>query len=835
DVETNRPLVLIIDNGWAAAGNWSAIISEAEALAEQAVSENQMVAVLRSVDVRGENKDGFVPATQALKSIRALQVTAYEPGRIKLADQMAGLDLSGADIIWLSDGVDYGTAKDFKAVLKSGGVQKLYRTQSAQSPLLAGNIEETANGFRAAWHRVDTASMRTQNIVAFSPQGRVLARTELKFMPGETKAEADFELPAELRNRVSVLKPEGFSSAGAVKLLDDSWGRPLVGLLKGSDTNTQPLLSEWHYIEEALKPSADIYKGDLDELLAVSPGIIFMSDRARIESPLLVKYVEEGGMLVRFAGPKLAKRADTLLPVRIRAGGRDIGGALAWEEPQGFAPFSEDSPFFGLSVREDIVVRKQVLATPGADTDANTWARLADGSPVITASVRGLGRVVLFHVTAGPDWSTLPLSGLYVQMLDRLLPLARSTSSPVTNATGGDWTAERTLDGYGNLGTPPLTALAIADATFAKTKPGRDHPPGLYHQGLRRQALNTVSNPDDYTQLSGSGLDKAVYGGRKPKSLSGVLLGLLAVMMALDVIMSLLASGRLRGRMWQSMAALILASILVLPTNTHAQENNDNDALGLHLAYVITGNSEIDRLSKAGLEGLSFELARRTTIEPVGVRGVDIAKDVIDFYPFLYWPVLREAKELSPETAAKLNAFMQAGGTLVLDTQDQDRKRLFASETHPGLERLSKNLDIPRLSAPPKSHVLTKSFYLIKDYPGRWADGAVWVEADTRGSARDGVSSVVVGSNDWAAAWAKDDKGRSLTVIENEIPRQREMATRFGINLAMYALSGNYKGDQVHAAKIIERLGEGLNGAIAPEQPEQDFGPLLEPETEEGK
>ncbi len=820
DIETNRPLALIIDNGWEAAGNWSAVITEAEALVEQAVSENQMVAILRTVDIRGENAAGFIPAAEALKSIRSLQVTPFEPERLAVAQQMKGLDLSTADILWLSDGVDFGDADEFRATLQSGGDQKIYTPSSAFSALLAGDITETANGFRATWHRTDTVSLRALNIVALNSQGRILARAEISFLPGKASTEAEFILPSELRNRVSLLKPEGFASAGAVKLLDDSWGRPLVGLLKGSDANTQPLLSEWHYIEEAIKPSADIYKGDLDELLAVSPGIIFMTDRARLESPALTKYVEDGGMLVRFAGPKLAKRSDELLPVLLRTGGRDIGGALAWEEPQGLDAFSEDSPFFGLSVREDIVVRKQILATPGAETDINTWARLADGSPVITSGTRGLGRVVLFHITAGPDWSTLPLSGLYVQMLDRLLPLARSTSSPIINNTNGDWTAERTLDGYGNLQSPPLTTVTIADAEFAVAKPNHDHPPGLYRQGLRRQALNTVGRVEDYTALSTSGIGQAVYGGRKPKSLSGSLLGILALMMAFDVAMSLLASGRLRGASMQSSAALVLATIIFIPIDSYAQSNAENDALGLHLGYVLTGNSETDRLSKSGLEGLMFELNRRTTIEPVGVRGVDLDTDMIDFYPFLYWPIGRETGDLKPATAAKLNGFMQAGGTLVLDTQDQDRKRLFAGETHPGLARLSESLDIPRLAAPSKTHVLTKSFYLIKDYPGRWADGAVWVEADTRGSSRDGVSSVIVGSNDWAAAWAKDDKGRALTVIENEIPRQQEMATRFGVNLAMYALSGNYKGDQVHAAKIIERLGEGLNGAITPEEPD---------------
>ena len=262
--DTNRPLALIIDNGWAAAGNWSAVVNEAEALVKQAVSNNQMVAVLRSVDIRGGNANGFIPATQALDNLRSLQPYAYAPDRTALIKQISGLDLSKADIFWLSDGLDYGPdygfGEDFKAALKSGGVQKLYRPAAEFSPLLAGTVVETANGFRAAWHRTDTTSLRTQNIVAYNAQGRVLARTEISFAPGIAKTEATFELPAELRSRVSLLKPEGIASAGAVTLLDDSWGRPLVGLLKGSDANTQPLLSEWHYIEEALAPAADIYK-----------------------------------------------------------------------------------------------------------------------------------------------------------------------------------------------------------------------------------------------------------------------------------------------------------------------------------------------------------------------------------------------------------------------------------------------------------------------------------------------------------------------------------------------------------------------------------------------
>jgi hypothetical protein len=78
-------------------------------------------------------------------------------------------------------------------------------------------------------------------------------------------------------------------------------------------------------------------------------------------------------------------------------------------------------------------------------------------------------------------------------------------------------------------------------------------------------------------------------------------------------------------------------------------------------------------------------------------------------------------------------------------------------------------------------------------------------EAPARGG--DGVSPVIIGSNDWAAAWAVDSSGRFLNEVVPGGESQREMAFRFGINLVMYALTGNYKTDQVHAPALLERMG----------------------------
>ena len=68
----------------------------------------------------------------------------------------------------------------------------------------------------------------------------------------------------------------------------------------------------------------------------------------------------------------------------------------------------------------------------------------------------------------------------------------------------------------------------------------------------------------------------------------------------------------------------------------------------------------------------------------------------------------------------------------------------------------------------------------------------------------DGVTSVIIGGNDWAGAWAQEDRGRFTITPGGE--QQREMAYRFGVNLLMVALAGNYKADQVHIPYILQRL-----------------------------
>ena len=62
-------------------------------------------------------------------------------------------------------------------------------------------------------------------------------------------------------------------------------------------------------------------------------------------------------------------------------------------------------------------------------------------------------------------------------------------------------------------------------------------------------------------------------------------------------------------------------------------------SLDTRLAYIVTGDKEVDDLSKAGLEGLSEVLRNRTSVEPADPVGLDLEKDEPRLYPLIYWPI----------------------------------------------------------------------------------------------------------------------------------------------------------------------------------------------------
>jgi hypothetical protein len=807
------PIVLFVDNGWTAAHGWDKREAAIANVLRTAAHDSRGVAIVATADPPDTS---LLDAGAASRRADALAPQPWAGDRARAVAALARAKFpERPEVFWLSDGVEDGQGHATKAALSRIGHVRVFVQKPG--PLVLLPPENAADGFGLTVLRAGSQGSRDGSVQARGTHGEILGSARVRFEDGRSRAEAKLALPIEVRNEAAQVVVANEDSAGATQLLDTGAPRRTIGLVSASNIESeQPLLSDLYYLERALSPYADLHKGTISRLLDEHAGVLVLADIGRVtgsDHDAVARFVNDGGLLIRFAGERMTGDVDDLIPVKLRVGGRYLGGALAWAEPQHLAAFPEASPFGGLAIPHDVTVSRQVLAEPSIQLSDRTWARLADGTPLVTAEQRGKGWIVLFHITAGPSWSSLPLSGLYVDMLRRLLMLANGTH-PGEMTSAATLPALLTLDGFARLRTPDADILPLRASALPKTTPSRAHPPGLYGVQGAAFALNVANVRTTLLPLNDG--DAVAYAEGNAIALEPPLLSLALLLLLADALISL----GLRG----FLPVLRLTAVLLAVAAFHAGDARADDAfdmkaaLDTRLAYVVTGLSDVDEMSRAGLYGLGLVLRQRTSYMPEDPIGVDIAKDDLSFFPLLYWPMDPREKDLSPQALSRIADYMRNGGTVVFDTRDLTLGAV-RGPTSPGeqtLRRLISKLDLPPLEPVPSDHVLTKTFYLLRDFPGRWEGGKVWVEAlppaakgeralPARGG--DGVSPVIIGGNDWAAAWALDAQGQPIVDVSPGGARQRELAFRFGINLVMYTLTGNYKADQVHVPALLERLG----------------------------
>ena len=845
------PLLVLLDNGFSSAHDWRERLRVATDAIEAAARDGRPVAVAALAEPAAP-LDAKVPAA-ALERLRAIAPRPHLAERdAALPSLGAFLERSpGSAILWISDGVAGPGTDAFgqrlaELVTRHGAALTILRAD--RPPALALSAAEaggrlTAHVLRAAPNGRDTGVVR-----ALDAKGLPLAEQAFTFAPDGTETEIGFDLPVELRNGISRLEIAAERSAGAVTLVDERGKRRRVGLVFGGTSDqAQPLLASTYYLSRALGPYADVQeprgaKGVAESIAQMLDGqvsVLVLADVGALDGPTLDRveaFVDAGGLLLRFAGPRLAAGNDPLVPVRLRRGGRTLGGTLSWDSPRTLAAFPPESPFAGLAPPADIGVRRQILAEPDGDLPGRTWASLQDGTPIVTAQKRGQGLVVLFHVTADTTWSNLPLSGLFIDMLRRVVNLAGVKALPAGDA-GARATAvlapRLTLDGFGALGAPPAGATAVPAETAERAT--LEHPPGFYGPADGGIAVNALRvedrlKPLDLTPLSGARIGSLA--GAETLDLRATLFTLALMLLILDTLAGLWLGGFLRrGRGLVSRPAAILLAGLALgalvgapvpaqaQTAAPARGSAFDSALATRLAYVITGDEAADTASRAGLTGLTQMLASRTALEPGDPIGIDPGKDELAFYPLIYWPIVAGRPQPGEAAIRRIDAFMRNGGTVIFDTRDALTARPGGPPTPEAayLRKMLATLEVPELEPVPADHVLTKAFYLVDTFPGRYATGQTWVETlppagegSERRPARagDGVSPLVITSNDLAAAWAVGKRGEPLYPIVGGDQRQREMAFRGGINFVIYTLTGNYKADQVHVPALLERLGQ---------------------------
>ncbi len=864
------PLALLIDDGFAAAPDWDMRVAAAAERLTEAGRAGRPVALVPLSD--GPRAPAPGTAAAALDRLRALK-----PAPI-LVDRAAALPAvkdfaaahADADVVWIADGLENGGARAFAEGLGQAGLSHPVTVLApSATPLALAGAENRPDALAVTVLRADARSPAAGTLRASDLKGLAIGDAPFSFAGDATVATAAFTIPVELRNDIARVDVLGEASAGAVTLLDGRWKRRRVDVVTGASSDVeQPLLSPAYFITRALAPFADLREipSNTSDPIAAAlddrPSVLVLADIGQVPGQnhdRLARFVAEGGILLRFAGSRLAGApADDLEPVNLRRGGRTFGGALSWDKPKALAPFDRASPFYGLGDGRDVSVSRQVLAEPDVGLPAHTWAQLDDGTPLVTADRRGKGAVVLFHVTGDTTWSNLPLSGLFVDMLRRVVALgaeAEAASGDAHAAVSGDAPAtpaavaaalapSRILDGFGALGAPPAAAKPVAPS-FAGAATA-DHPPGFYGPADALFALNALAPGAALraADLSGLALGVQPLVAVAPIDLRAALLCLAVIGFLADALATAAFGGGFAGlrppgrRTGATVAALAGAGLLAFaalatgdpgsawadaplaraaPAKDGVSRRDMDAALRTRLAYVASGDAAVDDESREGLKGLSRALAGRTSLDPGEPVAVDPARDELAFYPMVYWPIVASAPQPAAAAVARVSAYMKNGGTVLFDTRDALTARTDGPATPEArwLTTLLTGVDVPELEPVPRDHVITKTFYLLDSFVGRYATSPTWVEAlppappeavNRPARSGDSVSPIVITGNDLAAAWASDADGDPLYPLVPGGTRQREMALRGGINLVIYTLTGNYKADQVHVKDLLERL-----------------------------
>ncbi|CAN0077900.1 unnamed protein product, partial [Phaeothamnion confervicola] len=634
---TATSIALLLDDGIAAASTWDARLRTADDIIARAEADARGVALVPLSEV-GRDLSLQLPAAARVR----LKQMKPKPHAVERADALPPITRllaanPGMEVVWLSDGVDFGNGKDF--------IEGLSKAAEGRSiTVLTGGLA-TAHALAAADNAAGAFTVKVLRATTDGSEGGVIRALDLKGLPlgesrfafrsGEREADAEINLPVEIRNDIARVEIAAERSAGAVQLLDKRWRRRTVGVISGASSDTaQPLLASTYYLARALNPFADVRLAEpgapaemVRRFIEASVPMIVLADVGNVTGEArerLIRWIEDGGMLVRFAGPRLAGSDDDLVPVKLRRGGRILGGSLSWDQPQQLSGFSRESPFGTMAIPNDVTVNRQVLAEPEAGLVDRTWATLADGTPLVTAVKRGKGMIVLFHVTADTRWSDLPLSGSFVEMLRRIVGLAGTTATADT-ASDGRTVREmvaptRVLDGFGAFGPPTATTRPVPAGYVGRAT--ADNPPGLYGPPEGLLAVNALAPADRLSPLDVSALNARVqaYQLGEPADLRGPVLLAALALLALDALVVFMLAGgiaqMLRKRRRPVTAALLLAgaiALLTMGSQAFAQQQRPPQRGPQSSPPVRTLVPQTPQRAPAGAEEQKLDFALRAT------------------------------------------------------------------------------------------------------------------------------------------------------------------------------------------------------------------------------
>ncbi|MBN8646846.1 MAG: DUF4159 domain-containing protein [Caulobacterales bacterium] len=610
------------------------------------------------------------------------------------------------------------------------------------------------------------------------------------------------EISQNILRMAQYLKIEGQNNAAATYIIDAFNRRPLI-LTPKANSSDQPLLSDANFINSAMEIIGDVknYEGKID--FKAAPNAIIFGDVENfddVETNALMQYLKNGGTIIRFLGPKsLSKEESPFFTAPINLVPHILSTGFAVENLS-IAPLPKNSIFSDIEFPQKINIGQSILLK-SANNDAKTLINLSDGAPLLSMREIGAGKLYMFHTSAAPIWSDIGLSNLQLAFLKRIILQTSAKAIPASTLEANVILRPRiVIDENGNLSKNTNGIKPFITPITNQTKVDNDHYAGIYEGDGASLVINAGTN---IKELKPQNLPKSQDFENDTKSLAlySYLLFFGFILLLIDNMILNLPKFSFKKASGIVSALIIFAFLIPHPTNaqTKSQEKSDD----IKLTFLITPDNITNEQAKAGLNGISQILRRRTNIEPSGIIGLDPSKDELAKHPIIYWLLPKTSQSLPLEAVQNLNKYMQNGGILFIDTRGLSMEPKRAQDI---LKTAVNGLKIPPLEKVPPEHVLKKTFYILQNFPGFYSNASLWVQSDatTNYSANDGVSPIIISNGDLARAWAQKTPENGFDAINDDFAH--ELSLRVGINIYLYALTGQYKADQVHVRSLLERF-----------------------------
>lgn len=789
-----QPVLIILQNDWQAFGQWEGQQAAVRKTLERLTQENRLALIIPTLQTKNIPQE-FTAASPwqsfSTKIVPHASSMDWDDFQKRLKNALA-LSSSPIDVLWIGPRTQRQD-QDLRAILADQTVFYDYSDPALSTPkAVLHAVERHQDGYEI---RYSAAPQTPLSISLRDEKNQALWSAPLPMIE-DLQSKAVINVPPALRPQARSLLLGNHPHPAAQHHLTDQWRDQHI-LLLAPNNQGQTLTDPAYYLKTALAPYVQVSRNN-SVPNDFSPYHIIMDSAQRPlsarDEQRLAQWVQAGGTFIRFGHshfqPDRLNSPLNVTPLRPHL--RYFSGSLSWEKTGLLAPFPADGPFYTLETSDKVNVQQHQLPRAPLPPDVAIWARLQDNSPLITARRSGQGQLVQFYIAPLADWSNLIYAGTFESLLIRTLQQAHRPQDGMQNdrplVPHAFFTPQGSLAPLST--TLSIPSLRIPDLTTKM--PSQDTPAGLYAQGSVQYYYSlgafTVLPNSAPTALPWQTAQLAVL------FLQGWFLMIAFICLVLD---SLFSNHRLRRSSVVILLALYATPLSAAdPTPLSAKTY---EALSqMRLAYVESGQPPIDHAVNRGLLGLSRVMRQRTSVHLAAPHTFDPNQEDPSLYPLIYWPLPEPLADLSIPAQKRLKSYLQNGGMIIFDTLGKARPQAISS--------LTNQLSLSTLAPIDTDHILTRTFYLLSQFPGQYDHPKLWAEQNNN-SNLDGVSSVLIGQNSWAYAWARDDNNKPLYPVIPNGEDQREYAYRSGINMVLYALSGHYKGDQVHMPAILQRLG----------------------------